>query len=147
MCTAFYTFFPCIETTKQWKNIASVAHKWFDKQVSHGCAVAQPGLHFGGGGNFHEISFDDAIVFIQPWYNFFANGHTCFFTADTKPIVQTHILHNAGYENRTFYNSVGGWITGVKQTFWLHAIAHAQSNILHIKYAEKTDNYGLRFGV
>jgi len=30
---------------------------------------------FRGGGNFHEISFDDVIVFIQPWCNFFANGH------------------------------------------------------------------------
>jgi len=37
-------------------------------------AGTQPALHFGGG-NFHEISFDDVIVFIQPWYNFFANGH------------------------------------------------------------------------
>jgi len=35
---------------------------------------AQPALHFGGG-NFHEISFDDVIVLIQPWDNFFANGH------------------------------------------------------------------------
>jgi len=35
---------------------------------------AQPALHFGGG-NFHEISFDDVIVLIQPWYNFFADGH------------------------------------------------------------------------
>jgi len=35
---------------------------------------AQPALHFGGG-NFHEISCDDVIVLIQPWYNFFANGH------------------------------------------------------------------------
>jgi len=25
------------------------------------------------GGNFHEISFDDVIVLIQPWCNFFAN--------------------------------------------------------------------------
>jgi len=31
-------------------------------------------LHFRGS-NFHEISFDDVIVFIQPWHNFFANGH------------------------------------------------------------------------
>jgi len=30
---------------------------------------------FRGGGSFHEISFDDVIVLIQPWYNFFANGH------------------------------------------------------------------------
>jgi len=37
---------------------------------------AQPALHFGGSvGNFHEVSFDDVIVLIQPWYNFFANGH------------------------------------------------------------------------
>ena len=26
---------------------------------------AQPALHFGGG-NFHQILFDDVIVFIQP---------------------------------------------------------------------------------
>jgi len=37
-------------------------------------AGAQPALHFGGG-NIHEISFDDIIVLVQPWYNFFANGH------------------------------------------------------------------------
>jgi len=29
----------------------------------------------GGGSNFHEISFDDVIVIIQPWSNFFVNGH------------------------------------------------------------------------
>jgi len=23
----------------------------------------------------HELSFDDVIVLIQPWYSFFANGH------------------------------------------------------------------------
>jgi len=27
---------------------------------------SQPALHFGGG-DFHEISFDDVIVLIQPW--------------------------------------------------------------------------------
>jgi len=30
---------------------------------------------FRGGGNFHQLSFDGVIVLIQPWYNFFANGH------------------------------------------------------------------------
>ena len=30
---------------------------------------------FVSGGNFHEISFDDIIVVIQLWYNFFANSH------------------------------------------------------------------------
>jgi len=46
-------------------------------------AGVQPTLHLGGdvwgeisfGGKFHEISFDDVIVLIQLWYNFFANGH------------------------------------------------------------------------
>jgi len=40
----------------------------------HSVAGAQPALHFGGG-NFHEISFVDVIVLIQPWHNFFTNGH------------------------------------------------------------------------
>jgi len=30
---------------------------------------------FRGGDNFHEISFDDVIMLIQPWCNFFAIGH------------------------------------------------------------------------
>jgi len=29
---------------------------------------------------------------------------------------------NKNRQNRTFYNSVGGWITGVKRKFWLHTI-------------------------
>jgi len=32
-------------------------------------------LFISGGGNFHEISFDDVIVLLQPRCNFFANGH------------------------------------------------------------------------
>jgi len=27
------------------------------------------------GSNSHETSFDDVIMFTQPWYNFFANCH------------------------------------------------------------------------
>jgi len=46
-------------------------------------AVCQPNtgnqgrnqLFISGEGKFHELSFDDVIVLIQPWYNFFANGH------------------------------------------------------------------------
>jgi len=30
-------------------------------------------LFISGRGNFYEISFDDVIVLIQPWYKFFAN--------------------------------------------------------------------------
>jgi len=32
-------------------------------------------LFISGGGKFLELSFDVVIVLIQPWYNFFANGH------------------------------------------------------------------------
>jgi len=34
------------------------------------CEGSQP----GGKDNFHELSFDDVIVLIQPWYNIFSNG-------------------------------------------------------------------------
>ena len=36
------------------------------------------------GGNFHELSFDDVIVLIQPWYIFFANGHKVLFATFLK---------------------------------------------------------------
>jgi len=48
---------------------------------------------FQGGGNFHEISFDDVIVLIQPWHNFLQTvtyNNNVFLPADTKYIVQTH---------------------------------------------------------
>jgi len=71
--------------------------------------------------DFHEISIDDVIVLIQLWYNFFASGHICVFAADTKSIVQTHTfcttLLNKNRQNRTFCNSVGGWITDVMRNF------------------------------
>ena len=51
-------------------------------------AGAQPALHFGWG-NFHELSFDDVIVLIQPCYNFFANGHRCVLFA-TFPKMRTY---------------------------------------------------------
>jgi len=38
----------------------------------------QPGFNFRQD-NFHENLFDDIIVLIQPWYNFFANGHRYIF--------------------------------------------------------------------
>jgi len=38
-------------------------------------------LFISGGGNFHELIFDDIIVLIQPYYNFFANGHRYFLFA------------------------------------------------------------------
>jgi len=45
-----------------------------DTRLCELLSEAQPALHFGGV-NFHEISFDDVIVLIHPWYNFFTNGH------------------------------------------------------------------------
>jgi len=41
----------------------------------HYCNQGRNQLFISGGSHFHEISFDDVIVLIQPWYNFFANGH------------------------------------------------------------------------
>ena len=113
---------------------------WFE-------SAAQPALHFGGG-NFHEISFDDVIVLIQPWYNFFADGHIynngVFLPADTKSIVQTHTfcttLVNKNRQKITFYNSVGGWITGVKRNFWLQAVCACTEQHSTYQHAEKTDD-------
>jgi len=48
---------------------------FYEYIISYSGAGTQPALHFGGGGNFHEISFDDVILLIKPWYNFFANCH------------------------------------------------------------------------
>jgi len=50
-------------------------------------------------------------------------NNNVFFPADTKSTVQTHTfcttLVTKNRKNRTFYNSVGGWITGVKRNFSL----------------------------
>jgi len=51
-------------------------------------AWAQPALHFGVG-NFHELSFDDVIVLIQPWYKFFENRHRYVLFA-TFPKMRTY---------------------------------------------------------
>jgi len=48
--------------------------KYFPANKNNKLARAQPALHFREG-NFHENSFDAVFVPIQPWYNFFANGH------------------------------------------------------------------------
>jgi len=45
-------------------------------------------LFIWGGGNFHEISFDDVIVLIQSWYNylFCKRSHilTMYFCPQTR---------------------------------------------------------------
>jgi len=91
--------------------------------------VAQPALHFGGGAIFMKFhSMTSSCLFNRG--TTVSQTVTCnnnvFLPADTKSIVQTHtfctMLVNKNRQYRTFYNSVGGWITGVKQNFWLHAI-------------------------
>jgi len=85
-----------------------------------------------------------SIRCIELWRRFWKYYNIVFLLADTKSIIQTHTfcttVVNKNRLNRTFHNSVGGWITGVERNFWLHAYAHAQSNIQQIKYAEKTDD-------
>jgi len=54
------------------QNSCTLATKIKTHQRSAGL---QPALHFGGVSNFHELSFDDVTVLIQPRCNFFANGH------------------------------------------------------------------------
>jgi len=53
------------------KNVFATLKESFHTQQSRGATS----FSFQGGGNFHGILFDDVIVHIQPWYNFFANGH------------------------------------------------------------------------
>jgi len=64
---------PLLELRWVQFSLCPYAVAWKIKRYQPG---AQPALHFVGGGNFHEISFDDVIVLIQPWYNYFANGHS-----------------------------------------------------------------------
>jgi len=61
-----------------------------------------------GGGNFHEVSFDDVIVLIQPWYKFsqtVTDNNNVFLPADTKSIAYKH-THSA--QRWLMKNSVGG---------------------------------------
>jgi len=55
--------------------------------------------------------------------------------ADTKSMVQTHTfcttLVNKNRQNRTFYNSVGGWITSVKRNFWLAKFLPSRHTHMH----------------
>jgi len=46
-------------------------------------------LYISRGGNFYELSFDDVIVLIQPWYNFFVNRHRYVLFA-TFPEMRTY---------------------------------------------------------
>jgi len=50
-------------------------------------------------------------------------NNNVFLTSDAKTIVYKypHSAQRWLTKTRTFYNSVGSWITGVKRNLWLHA--------------------------
>ena len=101
----------------------------------------QPALHFGGGQfswNFirwRQRAYSTMVQLFPKRSHiiimYFARRHEVHS-------VQTHTfcttLVNKNRQNRTFYNSVGGWITVVKRNFKLHAICactEQHSNILN----------------
>jgi len=94
---------------------------------------------------FHSMTssclFNRGTTFLQTvTYN-----NNVFLPADTKPIVCKHTfcttLVNQNRQNRTFYNSVGGWITGTKRNFWLHAICACTEQ--HSTYQIRWENWWL----
>ena len=72
-------------------------------------------------------------------------NNNAFLPPDTKSTAQTHTfcttLVNKNRQNRTFYNSVGGWITGVKRNFWLHAMCTCTEQ--HSTYQIRWENWWL----
>jgi len=85
--------------------------------------------------NFHSMTssclFNRGTTFSQTLtYN-----NNVFLAADMKSILQTHTfcttLVNKNRQNRTFYNSVGGWITGVKRNFWLAKVLTSHHMRMH----------------
>jgi len=61
--------------TKNVKALLAKMHEICDEEIWVSVQIRGGTSSSYRGGNFHEISFDDVIVLIHPWYNFFANGH------------------------------------------------------------------------
>jgi len=108
---------------------------------------AQPALHFGGTifMKFHSMTspclFNRSTTFSQTvTYN-----NNVFLPADTKSIVQAHTfcttLVNKNRQNRTFYNSVEGWITGFKRNFSLAKFLTSR----HVRMHRATFNISIRW--
>ena len=129
------------------------------------CILGAPTFRFGGaptrgetsssfqGGNFHETSFDDVIVLIQPWYNFSQtvtyNNNNVFLPADTKSVAYKH-AHSAQrwlIKKQRSTTALEAESPVSSKIFDFTPYAYAQSNILHVKYAEKTDDWGIGLGV
>ena len=131
----------CHATT--WNNFIQLLTKSLRKKIclmwqnTHYRSGAQPALHFEGG-NFHEISFDDVIVLIQLWYNFFANGQPTSKSNrqnDWQKIIGQKFRKSQkfrltpGYRNllnRTFCNGFGPSLrfTGAFLTLFVHLVQH-----------------------
>jgi len=108
---------------------------------SEGARQRRNQLLISGGGNFHEIAFDDVIVLIQPWCKFSQTAtynNNVFLPADTKSIA---CKHTQSAQRWFIKNSVGGWIASVKRNFWLHAICACTEQ--HYTYKIRWENWWL----
>ena len=117
---------------------------WPAKYLAPG---AQPALHFGGAiiMKFHSMTssclFNHGTTFSQTvTYN-----NNVFLPADTKSIVYKH-THSAHRwlmktdKTERFTTALEGESPVSSEISDFTPYAHAQSNIQHIKYAEKTDD-------
>ena len=69
-------------------------------------------------------------------------NNSVFLPADMKSIVYKHTFCTTLFDkNRTFYHSVGGWITSVKRNFWLNAICTCAEQ--HSTYKIRRENWWL----
>jgi len=99
---------------------------------------AQPALHFGGG-----ASLTSSCLFNRG--NFFANGHNVLLPANTKSIVYKY-THSAQRwskkkkKKKRFTTALEAESLVSSEISDSTPYVHAQSNILRIKYTEKTDD-------
>jgi len=111
---------------------------------------AQPALHFGGAifMKFHSMTssclFNRGTTLSQTvTYN-----NNVFLPADTKSIVykHTHSVQRWLVKTERFTIALEAESAVSSEISDFTPYAHAQSNIVHIKCAEKTDDSGLGFG-
>ena len=107
----------------------------------------QLALHFGKG-NFHEISFDDVMCLFNRGTTFSQTvtyNNNVFLPADSKSIVYKH-THSAQRwliktdKTERFTTALEAESPVSSEISDFTPYVHAQSNIQHIKYAEKTDD-------
>jgi len=103
---------------------------------------------FISGGNFTKFHSMTSSCLFNRGTTFRKRSHiiiNVFLPTDTKSIIQRHTfcttLLTKTRQNRTFYNSVGGRITGVKRNFSLHAICVFTEQ--HSTYQIRWENWWL----